>query len=41
MRLLLFLLPLIILSGCGSNGYDRHYIVSEAIEEILPVPEED
>jgi len=41
MRILLLLLAFIFISGCSSNGYDRHYIVSDAVEEIAPVPEED
>ena len=41
MRILLLFLALLFISGCNSNGYDRHYIVSDALEETLPIPEDD
>lgn len=41
MRVLLLLTGLFFLSGCQLGGYDRHYIVSDTLEEVLPVSEED
>lgn len=40
MRVLTLILFILILSGCASTGYNPHYIVSDATEENLSIPEE-
>ena len=41
MYILLLLLGLFFLSSCNSDGYDRHYIVSDTLEETFSLPEDD
>lgn len=42
MRILLLLFSLFFFFGCSSQGYDRHYIISDVLEETLsPLPTED